>query len=265
MKNILLYLSYLMIGALAASVSLLSAEELQHLDKDPAITHKVSFEMVQKMSDTEKVPLGTLHIALFGTVVPKTVRNFVELSKGTYGFGYEGSIFHRVIPHFVIQGGDFQYASGTGGYSIYNDFGRFDDENFDLHHNKLGRLSMANAGVNTNGAQFFITHSQELSNLDGKHVVFGQLVGGFDVLDVIATTIEEKDRPLYPVVINKVTVAIIDKVAGGEYDPALFEEQTYFYRYMMFFLLATLLAVVGRKYYFKRQLIRDKKEASFYN
>lgn len=265
MKNILLYLNYLMIGALAASVSLMSPEELQYLEKDPAITHKVSFEMVQKMSDTEKVLLGTLHLALFGTQVPKTVRNFVELSKGTYGFGYEGSIFHRVIPHFMIQGGDFQYGLGTGGYSIYNDFGRFDDENFELRHNKKGRLSMANAGKNTNGAQFFITHTQDLSHLDGQHVVFGQLVGGFDVLDAIATTTEEKDKPVNPIMIDKVTISIIDKVAGGEYDPAIFEEQTYFYRYMMMFLLATALALLGRKFYFDRQLIKDKKEASFYN
>ncbi|XP_015783964.1 peptidyl-prolyl cis-trans isomerase A2 [Tetranychus urticae] len=140
------------------------------------------------------VPKGSITIGLFGDAAPRTVKNFAALAskEGFNGLSYKGSTFHRIIPDFMIQGGDITEKDGSGSISIYGKY--FEDENFKINHSEAGLISMANAGKDTNGSQFFIT-TVVTDWLDGKHTVFGKVLDGMDVVKAIeqlATDSEDK-------------------------------------------------------------------------
>merc|ERR1711972_1261684 len=142
---------------------------------------------------------GRIIFELNADVVPKTAENFRQLCLGHDVGSFKGSIFHRVIPNFMLQGGDFTNFNGTGGVSIYGQ--KFRDENFKIKHDRPGLLSMANAGPNTNGSQFFIT-TVDTPWLDNKHVVFGEVVDGMNIVKEIERMGSNSGRPRADVVVE---------------------------------------------------------------
>lgn len=174
------------------------------------VTHKVTFT-VQVGNDSSAT--GQLVIGLFGKLAPKTVENFVTLASenGFQGKSYKNSIFHRVVPSFMIQGGDITSGDGRGTFSIYGQY--FEDENFVLNHGQAGVVSMANAGKDTNGSQFFIT-LVPTPWLDGKHTVFGVVLdkASLDLVYRIGSVETNKeDRPLEDVRILDSKVEVVEE------------------------------------------------------
>lgn len=210
-----------LIALASLSYSVAKPKDSTTKEVEALVTHKVFFDVQIGNEDRGRIVIG-----LFGNVVPLTVKNFLKYATSTEGDSYKNTEFHRVIKEFMIQGGDFANKDGTGSQSIYGEY--FNDENFDLDHYGPGWLSMANAGPNTNGCQFFIT-TTKTSWLDDKHTVFGKVLDGMEVVKSIeALKTDEKDRPLEKVVIwncgalkvdtpftvEKEGVAVPDSVVG---------------------------------------------------
>ncbi|WPL16164.1 Peptidyl-prolyl cis-trans isomerase A [Thiorhodovibrio winogradskyi] len=188
--------SLIFLAASSLAIGLAFAEDDTEQAGETAANPKVAMDV-----SIGGEPAGTIAFELFADTVPKTAENFRALCTGQKGedLSYAGSPFHRIIPGFMIQGGDFTRGNGSGGKSIYGR--KFDDENFKLKHSKPGLLSMANSGRDSNGSQFFITVAPT-SWLDGRHVVFGEVISGMEVVEKMEATGSRRGATSAPVVLE---------------------------------------------------------------
>lgn len=265
----LYFLLISLVAALALKKPQLSDSQLAYLGDDPAVTHLVTFQIASGTAGSEGPKLvGSLELALFGELLPITTDNFVKLANNSLSYGYKNVLFHRIIENFMIQGGDWENGDGTGGRSAFAT-SKFNDENFIVHHDKLGRLSMANAGPNTNGAQFFITTNSDCSWLDGKHVVFGQLVGGFDTLAKLnAVKTNPQSRPIEDVFAAEVQTTRIRDPRNVHLDYALDSAAAPAVGWTYFLFAFCIILVLGSLYYvkmdYRRQYITDIKDSNYF-
>lgn len=220
--NLILTYTFLISNALGSTLQSWSSKILE---PNPPVTDRVIFMLEYHDYATNRIKQAEIAMEVYGTVAPKTVRNFVEISGGVKAriqgkdpddivtITYKDTFMHRIVSNSIIQGGDV--LPDIGPFSIYGS--RFPDETFDLKHDRPGRISMANSGTDSNGSQFFITTSSEpMDHLDGKHVVFGQVIGGLDVLlEVIQhLPVDENNKPLKSVKVRSTYVdslQILDK------------------------------------------------------
>ncbi|KAI7724436.1 hypothetical protein M8C21_017279 [Ambrosia artemisiifolia] len=212
-----------LIGSVFVFLAFSSSSQLEEdaVEEVHEITHRVFLDV-----DIDKQRLGRIVIGLYGEVVPKTVENFRALCTGEFGKGasgkplhYKGTPFHRIIPGFMIQGGDTVYGNGRGNESIYG--GVFRDENFKIKHSHAGMVAMVNSGPDSNGAQFFIT-TVKTYWLDGEHVVFGKVIEGMDTVYAIeggAGTYSGKPR-------KKVVIADSGEIPKNQWDVELQQTTT---------------------------------------
>lgn len=183
----ILVVTFLLIGLIF--YSLFKPEDKMNTESNDSKTTKVKVDQTAPAQSGDKIATiktnhGDIKVRLFAKAAPKTVKNFVELAGQKK---YDNTIFHRIVPDFMIQAGDFENSNGTGGHSYKGENTSFDDEFNDSLMNIRGALSMANSGPNTNGSQFFIvTASKGANYLDGKHSVFGQVLEGMEVADAIS-------------------------------------------------------------------------------
>merc|ERR1712113_676037 len=198
-----------LLGLIVALFTVATADDTK---KGPLVTDKVFFDMT-----IGGEAVGTIEIGLFGKTVPKTTENFAKLASGSEGFGYAGSKFHRVIKDFMIQGGDFTRGDGTGGKSIYGE--KFPDENFKLKHNGAGWVSMANAGKDTNGSQFFIC-TVKTTWLDNRHVVFGKILEGMKTVRALEALDDGSSKPTKEAKIANSGELIVEKEFAVAKEPA---------------------------------------------